>query len=365
VRIERLRVERLRNIAATELSPGPRLNLLLGGNGAGKTSVLEALHLLAYGRSFRAPQREVLIQRGAAEFSVFAEVRPAEDRPVRRVGLSASVRGWSGRVDGEAVASLGELLRCCPVVCFEPGSHALIAGPSELRRRYLDWGLFHVEPEFAEVWRRYQRALRQRNALLKSASGRRLGVQEGLDAWDTELADAGERLDGLRRAYIEQLQPLLVEVAARLIPEAGAATMSYASGWRRERESLAEALLVSQERDLALGHTSAGPHRGNWSLCYAELAQRESFSRGQEKLTALVCVLAQAQHFAERFGHWPIIALDDLGSELDAEHQSLAVDAVERSGAQVWVTGTFAPAGLNAETVALFHVEQGQVRPAV
>ncbi len=362
MRVERLRVERLRIVETVEIEPGPNISLFTGPNGAGKTSVLEALHVLAYGKSFRSPSREVLIRRGANDFSIFAEVRLSADAGTHRLGLACSTRRWQARVDGDPVATLGELLRLCPVVCFEPGSHALIAGPSELRRRFLDWGLFHVEPTFSAVWRRYQRSLKQRNALLKSGQSR-----DALDAWDAEITDAGEQLHALRQTYSATLSSFFRAAAANLMPEAGPPMFRYSAGWRSERESLAQALSHSRERDLATGHTNVGPHRANWELTYPELPMREAFSRGQEKVTALICALAQAEHFASACGHWPIIALDDLASELDEAHQRQAIAAVAECGAQVWITGTSAPAGLDRyrETVTSFHVEQGNIRRAV
>jgi len=360
--VQRLRIEQLRALAAAEIETAPGISLFVGPNGAGKTTLLEAVHLLAYGRSFRTPSREVLIRTGAERFTVFAEVHAASQVGVTRLGLSSDARSWQARIDGEPVTTLAELIRCCPVVCFEPGSHALIAGSSELRRRYLDWGLFHVEPEFVGVWRRYQRALRQRNALLKAGP-----AGESLDAWDAELAVAGEQLHALRLGYVASLIERLRDAAAVLMPEVGPPALRYLPGWRVERDRLGDALFVARDRDLVLGHTSVGPHRANWDISYPALPGREQFSRGQEKLTALICVLAQAAHFAGCRGDWPLVALDDLGSELDEAHQRAALELVGSSGAQVWITGTVAPSGLldSATPVVRFHVEQGEVRRLV
>ncbi|MGQ0801154.1 MAG: DNA replication/repair protein RecF [Pseudomarimonas sp.] len=362
MRVERLRVERLRIIESVEIEPGPGIALLIGPNGSGKTSVLEALHVLAYGRSFRSPSREVLIRRDCDDFSIFAEVQLEADAARRRIGFACSARAWQARVDGNSVSTLSELLRLCPMVCFEPGSHALIAGSSELRRRFLDWGLFHVEPTFTGVWRRYQRSLKQRNALLKCGQGR-----EGLDAWDAEIADSGEQLHALRQGYASALLDHVAAAGADLMPEVGRPVLRYTAGWRNDRDSLAQALSHSRDRDMATGHTNVGPHRANWDLTYPGLPQRESFSRGQEKLTALICVIAQAQHFAKLCGHWPLIALDDLASEIDQEHQRRAIAAVANVAAQVWITGTAEPAGLEPyrDSLTSFHVEQGRVRRAV
>src|SRR5690606_26904960 len=118
-----------------------------------------------------------------------------------RAGLRHSGASWEARLDGEPVGHLGELCAAFMVVTFEPGSHALVSGSGEPRRRFVDWGLFHVEQGFLPLWRRYSRALKQRNALLKSGAP---GAQ--LSAWDQELAVAGEELTRRRAQYLERLQ---------------------------------------------------------------------------------------------------------------------------------------------------------------
>ncbi len=163
MRIEQLRMRGLRCLSDVAIELDPAVNVFVGANGAGKTSVLEAVFLLSHARSFRAGAKDALLQRGAPLLSIFAELRHDDGR-ASRVGLGRSGVRWEARVDGENVA-IGQLVRECAVVCFEPGSHALIAGAAEERRRYLDWGVFHVEHDFLPGWRRYQRALKQRNSL--------------------------------------------------------------------------------------------------------------------------------------------------------------------------------------------------------
>ncbi len=148
-----------------------------------------------------------------------------------------------------------------------------------------------------------------------------------------------------------------------LAPSLGMASLQFQPGWRRHELSLADALLLSRDRDRAAGYTTVGPHRADWRIDYTALPQRETLSRGQAKLTALSCLLAQAQDFARRRGEWPVIALDDLASELDRHHQRRILERLLVSGAQVFITGTEAPIGLSESGVhpALFHVEQGAV----
>ncbi len=361
MQLTRLTVSGVRNLEPVDLAPGTQLNLVLGDNGAGKTSLLEAIHLLAYGRSFRGRVRDGLVRTGADVLEVFAEwIEPGGTR--HRAGLRHSGQSWTGRLDGQAVHQLGDLCAALAAITFEPGSHALVTAGAEARRRYLDWGLFHVEhgeDRFQPVWRRYTRALKQRNALLKQ---RAPGGQ--LEAWDAELASAGELLDQRRRAYVERLQPRFEGLSGSLAPRLGEGILEYRPGWRREQMCLADALLLARERDQATGFTSVGPHRADWRVLHARRPAGEALSRGQAKLTALACLLAQAEDFAAHRGHWPVFLLDDLASELDRDHQARLLRRLRASGAQVFVTGTeagpaFAGDGWPATT---FHVEHGQVR---
>ncbi|MGY0557537.1 MULTISPECIES: DNA replication/repair protein RecF [unclassified Lysobacter] len=372
MRVTRLDIRHLRRFQELLLQPGPTVNLITGDNGAGKTSILEALHLMAYGRSFRGRVRDGLVRHGDDTLEVFVEWQeltrsrsgghflptgaPDGDIRMRKAGLRHSGQDWSGRLDGAGVSHLGELCAALAVVTFEPGSHALITGPADIRRRYLDWGLFHVEPGFLPLWRRYSRALKQRNALLKSRSG-----HSQIDAWDRELSEAGEPLTRYRHAYLSALQPLFSEVAADLAPALGGVTMDYQPGWRRDDLPLADALLLARDRDLQTGFTSLGPHRADWRIQFGSLPGRDALSRGQGKLTALSALLAQAGHYAATRGEWPVIALDDLSSELDRNHQQRVLQRLSNSGAQVFITGTERPAALAALSIdaTLFHVEQG------
>jgi DNA replication and repair protein RecF len=219
--------------------------------------------------------------------------------------------------------------------------------------------LFHVEPEFLPWWRRYARALKQRNAALKSGPS-----PAALAPWERELAEAGEVITRMRQAYLGRLEPFVAAQGATYLAELGAASLDFRPGWKRQDLPLADALLMNRDRDIASGHTGVGPHRADWRLGFAGLPGGEALSRGQEKLAALACILGQAAGVAAEGQGWPLVCLDDLASELDRRHQRQVLQSVLDSGAQVLLTGTQAPEALAELGLAppTFHVEHGQVR---
>ncbi|HEY0179263.1 MAG TPA: DNA replication/repair protein RecF [Dokdonella sp.] len=351
--LSELRIADFRNIEQVELELSPRWNFFVGANGSGKTSLLEAAYVLSHGRSFRATAKEALIRWGRAEYTVFGELVRSAGRV--GVGISRGGGGLEARVGGASVP-IAELMRGVAVLCFEPGSHELISGTSEERRRFLDWGVFHVEHDFLALWRRYQRALRQRNLLLRLSP-----TAADLDAWDRELVAAGEPMTVMRRRYFDALRPLLDDVLRRLLTELGEPRVVFHGGFGADL-AFADVLQQQRGRDGARGFTGDGPHRADWTLLFERAPRRDHLSRGQEKLCAFACVAAQAMLHAASTGEWPVLCLDDLASELDPAHQRKVLALVAEIPVQVLATGTSEPEewGRLTASPATFHVEQGR-----
>jgi DNA replication and repair protein RecF len=358
VRITRLRIDGLRNLRAVDIEPSPLFNLILGDNGAGKTSVIEAMHLMAHGRSFRSGQIDSLARHGSKSFTAAVRIRDGMGRE-RDLGISRDDGEWVLRENGATVPTLVEFVRFCAVITLEPETHSLITGPSEVRRRFLDWVLFHVEPGFLGSWRRYLRALRQRNASLRAHRY----DPKMVEAWEPDLALAGSEIDASRRRLLESIADILTPMLARLLPGVSISGIRYRSGWPATL-SLAEALVEGRAADRERGFTQRGPHRSDWRLDYAGLGQQNQLSRGQAKLTAIACLLSQASYFKSLTQEWPIFACDDLASELDRAHQAVVLEWLAASGAQVFISGTERGASWSIPaSTSMFHVEQGQVTP--
>ena len=350
MKIETLRASNLRCFETLEFAPGPRINWLVGPNGAGKTTILEAAHILSHGRSFRPGGRGAPMRRTAREYLIYAQI--AHEGRSHRLGLTRTEDRWQARLDGEPLPSLAPLFAACPVVFFGPESQALVAGPAEERRSFLDWSVFHVEHESLETWRMWRRALRQRNALLRGN-----GAEAEFAAWEHDLSRLAERIDAMRTRCLDSLEPYLVEEANRLVPELGEAKIEYRAGWD-ETLGLARHLAEQRDRDRERGFTQRGAHRADWWLQFPGVARREHLSRGQAKAIALVCVLAQARWLEDRVGEYPLLCLDDLDSELDAPHASKVIGWLRARPLQAWLTSTAEPQVAHlGEGARVFHVE--------
>lgn len=345
-----IRAEHLRSIVAAELEFGDGLNLIVGQNGAGKTSLLEAIYLLGRGRSFRTRSNERLISHGQSFARVVGQLPGALVPEIIGVELNRCGKTIA-RVSGRTPDNLAELATAFPVQVIDPDIHKLVEEGSARRRRWLDWGVFHVEPGFGRDWARYQRALKQRNAALKQG-------QRELRQWDAELGRTGVALTEARRRVVAAIAPRWVELCERL---AGVQlSIQFYAGWDDEQD-LEQLLAASAERDRERGTTSLGPHRADLRLRQRNRAAREVLSRGQQKLAAVALTLAQLQWLKAEHSLVTTLLLDDPAAELDAQRLSGFIREVQALETQLIVTSLSADAGPLGQPEHVFHVEQGRV----
>ena len=356
--IDLLRVSNLRCFETLDFRPGPTFNWLIGANGAGKTTLLEAAHILSHGRSFRPGGRGAPCRHGSSEYLIYTELSRS-DRSGHRLGLTRRNEHWEARLDGADLPSLMPLFKACPVVCFGPESPSLVLGAAEERRSFLDWSMFHVEHRSLDVLRRWRRALRQRNALLRMQA-----EDAEFEPWEKDLAKLAGEIHRMRGECLTSLEPYFAQEAAALVPELGRAWVTYRPGWN-EASGLADQLQSQRSRDRERGFTQHGAHRADWSLDFEQVARREHLSRGQAKAIALVCVLAQTRWLKDRIGEYPLLCLDDLDSELDATHVAQVVSWLAEKPLQTWLTSTATPESSRLLPGArVFHVEHTGLTPA-
>ena len=347
-----LKLTQFRCFEDAELEPVPGINLITGKNASGKTSLLEAIFLLGRGRSFRAARREAMIREGTERLRAVA--RLDEDQVL---GVEVERGGWTARAAGQPVNQLSQLSDWLAVQVMDPEVHRLVQeGPGE-RRRYLDWATFHVKPGFLDVWRKYQRALRQRNAALKAGE-----PDASLVLWERTLGAEGAALDALRKDTVKALQPPVAEVAQLLLGTDVA--IDYRPG-QPAGQDLAEALAAHRKRDRKAGMTQLGPHRADLQLKIDDHRARGWVSRGQQKLLAAALVLGQARLLAPAFAERGVLLVDDPAAELDRGRCEALLGLISDMPFQVFVTALDTEVLSGLEPERTFHVEQGKLRRVV
>ena len=353
MRVKSLNISNLRNIKSTQIELDSCLNCFVGDNGAGKTSILEALAVLSKGRSFRSGQISSLIGPDNTHFQIVSKVE-SHSGETHQLGMERGADYWSARHQGEGVTQISELTRILPYVLLEPSSHTLVSGPPDGRRKYLDWGVFHVEHGFLMLWRRYNRVLKQRNAALRQSN------KMVVESLDPQLISMGEELHLARKNHAELLNGILQQKLPIFSQTLQGVTLKYRKGW--SGDSLTEAIQASAQRDLERGSTGPGPHRADLYLALDGAPAKERLSRGEQKAMTAAMIIAQAQMIGES-GEKPILMLDDLSSEFDEAHMKRVLGAGMDLDVQIWLTGTTLATAIKAceSSYTVFHVEQGDV----
>lgn len=359
--LQRLSIHNFRNLKTVDLEPSPQVNLFFGENGSGKTSVLEAIHCLTLGRSFRSHKHKPLIRQGENAFTVFGRV---SSRGVQvPLGVHRQSDGQSSfKVNGALVSSIAEFASYLPVQVINSDSFQLLEGSPKVRRQFMDWLVFHVEPQFFATWKDVQRCLKHRNSLLRRD---RIESSE-LAVWDRELARQSEILHQYRASAFESFKAVFTELLTSFIRLPGI-DISYQRGWDRERD-YQDVLKANFERDVRQGYTHSGCHRADLRITVSGQPAAEILSRGQQKLVVCALKVAQGYVFAKFTGNPCVYLVDDLPAELDQYHRSRLVEWLEKLGGQVFVTGVEQDAlvadWLERPHLArkVFHVEQGAVK---
>jgi DNA replication and repair protein RecF len=284
---------------------------------------------------------------------VFSEIEK-DGGECNRLGLERSGKHWRARKNGQDLPQISKLTRSLPLVLMEPNSHLLVSGAPDVRRRFLDWGVFHVKHEFLGVWRNYSKTLRQRNAALRQG---RIDVIESIDEI---LFQLGSQLSQLREGYSKSISRETKSIVSELSDGLSDIRFEYHNGWGSG--SYREALSKSRERDMERGATSQGPHRADLVLMKGNVFARAVLSRGEQKILSAALLLAQAG-LLKSMGEAPIVLLDDLASEFDSIHFDRVLTKFIETEGQVWVTGTRKPEF--SGTCSVFHVEHGTVREMI
>lgn len=370
--LDRIEVENVRNISRAHLDLGRNLNVIEGPNGAGKTAILEALHLLVRARSFR-PNTQALVRYDQDQLVVRATMSDEAGKRTR-IGFQKVKNGNSEiRMDGSVVKQLSTVAAMLPLQVFLPNLSDLVFGTPSVRRKWLDWGVFHVKRDYLDIHRAYMKVLRQRNAALKQKTS------DPLHAWTNSLVEYAEILNGYRAIYLDRVSEAIVPCLGSLAPGLNV-RLTLDPGW--QNESFASELERQERRDIQLGATQKGPHRADIKLnvlMERKVVQNRQkrtlvdeehgarnvssvLSRGQGKALASAIYIGQALDLSVETGKKSLFLIDDAGSELDKEYNRAFFDLL--SEIDVQVIATTAAQGLldgvtNRVEAKVFHVKHG------
>jgi DNA replication and repair protein RecF len=350
--IRQLSLTDFRNLSSTTLEFNEHINLVFGNNGSGKTSLLEAIHVLCQAQSFRTHQLKQCIRHDRDSFLLFGRF------PDFKAGLSRSERELNIHVNAEVVKRRSDLVRRVPINIVNTDSFDLIEGSPNKRREFIDWCLFHVEHSYVESWMLFRHALRQRNRLLKGRQDLKL-----LGYWDDHLVTPSMTLHRMRRQLCLELQEIL---AGELIEMMGdiPIELQFRQGWSQKLE-LGEALLSQRGRDIQSGFTNSGIHRDDLMISSRGKNVNEHLSRGEGKRLCLALFLAALTLVGRKTGKRIILLVDDLHSELDAEAQADIYKQFGKLDLQLFISNidSTIPGPLQAKEFKMFHVEHGIIKP--
>lgn len=347
-----IEIQHFRNLQQVSLQPAAKLNIITGENAAGKTNLLESLHYLSFARSFRTAQTRDLIMYQQPFFRLIGKLQ----NPLSTLGIQRSAQEQVIRINQQTVNRTADLAALFPVVAIHPDSHQLISAGPEYRRQYLDWGVFHVEHQYLQVWKDFRTALAQRNAALRNNQPDKLCC-----LWDQALVDAAQSMETMRTDYLQKLSLSLDAIQPVLFP-GSELVLDYRPGWHAEA-GYAEYLRENLHKDKEKGFTQGGPHRADLRIRLDNKPVQTAISRGQQKKLVAMLKLAQMAVFSNHSDKTCVLLYDDLPAELDVENRNKLLQLLVDLPVQIFVSAIESDQlELSGwQDMKMFHVEHGKV----
>ena len=321
-------IQNLRSLDNKNIQPKPGINIITGANGSGKTSLLEALYIITHGRSFRYREAAPLIREGTTEYILIAKFS-SNHQTEHTIGIQRSKTDIKVRLDRKPLGRRSEIVHLLPVLCIDSEVQLLMTGGPELRRNFLDAGMFHMEPQYLMYYQQYHRALEQRNAALKSR-------QPVLSGWEEIMQQAAEKIDSWRQDYSAKLTQLVQHYMHEWQMDIEL-DIQYQRGWNKEI-NLIEALYKAYDTDIKMKYTSVGPHRADIVIRNQQTKSAKRLSRGQMKMVACALYFAQAILFRKQQQRNIILLFDDLSAELDNKNKGYLLQNIKKIFSQSFIT---------------------------
>lgn len=356
MQLEQLVINGVRNITCVQLDCGYSTNIITGKIAAGKTAILESIYLLSRATSFRTPRLNDVVQHGKQGFSV--STRLQINGTENQAGIEKNRSGTQIRFNGSRVRRRSEQALNIPVIAYTAETSKLLYDIPRERRHWLDWSMFHVEPDYMDVWRTYHHALRQRNTLLRA----NIVNEDQYQPWEKVMAETAFWLNLARNEYLAKINDEVNKNTRQLL---GESTIRM-SGIHGEKGVLRKQLEQQRTNDRRAGHTREGPHRHDVCFQLNGYPAGKTLSRGEGKQFLLFLLIAQARVLVHTRKQYPIVLIDDLPAELDRGTCSRVFNLLARQPGQIFVTAIDEDQ-LTPETgtTKRFHVEHGKLAKLV
>jgi len=352
----KLDIYSVRNILKESITPSSAINFVYGENASGKSSFIEAIFILGRAKSFRSTTIKSVINFAENYLIVSAQTLQTNGSNIH-LGIQLDGKNFEIRINQQPKQKRSDLAYALPLQLIHPKSYELLDAGPQIRREFLDWGVFNDEENFLPAWRKFKKALSQRNSLLKT---KRTGQ---INVWDKELVYYGTIVDSYRQQYLKKLKPVFIKIINRFLAIDGI-DLKLVSGWDTAKE-LSQILIEDLDKDQRYGFTHSGPHRGDFQLLVNNRLARDFVSRGQLKLLVMSLKLAQVQLLANEQGNIGCILIDDFAAELDVTNRAKLLSYLVEMNCQVFITGTemedFGDLS-NTENYKMFHVEHGNIK---
>ncbi|MFL0811197.1 MAG: DNA replication/repair protein RecF [Agarilytica sp.] len=358
-------IQNLRNLNSVNLSFSPGVNVLTGSNGAGKTSILEAIAYLSTGRSFRTNKYRNIITEGEDQLLLRGDLHQ-DNLDVSQLAVLRN-RGGEFKIkrNKEKVASASELARQFPLLVLDGHSFNFFEGSPKERRKLFDWLVFHVKHSFQEHWLSTLKCYKQRNSLLRSDKMQ----YSDLEPWDQQIAALSLHIVQSRHSVFTTLSDVFSELAVSFHPElTGKISVECHHGWKSEistTDDILADLKNSFERDRTLGYSTLGPHKADIKIRINKKPVVEALSRGQQKKLVSALYLAMIKVLEVQNAVSAVFVADDLSAELDNESLRLLLQSISSGNKQSFVTaidGALVESQLNelGKSYKMFHVKHGE-----
>ena len=352
----KLDIYAVRNIQKQSIIPAPGINFIVGKNASGKSSLIEAIFILGRAKSFRSATIKPVINFAQNELIVSAQTLLANGSTIH-LGIQLDSKSFCCRINQQSTQKRSDLAYALPLQIIHPKSYELLDAGPQLRREFLDWGVFNDDKNFLPAWRNYKKALSQRNSLLK------VRRPEHINVWDKELVYYGTIVNSYRQLYLQKFKPVFTEIIDRFLDIDGI-DLKLLSGWDTSRE-FHQILSEDIDKDLRYGFTHSGPHRGDFQLLVGNRLARDFVSRGQLKLIVMSLKLAQVQLLSNEHSNMGCFLIDDFAAELDVINRAKLLHYLSEMECQVFITATeisdFGELS-HIKNYKMFHVEHGNIK---